>query len=104
MREEAASIRALRHRRELARTTFNARLESVKANLAPSSLRSRAVDRAKETALDALDTTLDVARESKGVIAGVVVALTLWFMRQPVITWIEEQVSAWTEDGDKDDG
>lgn len=104
MREEAARLRALRHRRELARTTFEARLESVKANLAPASLRSRAVDRAKETALDMFDTSLDVARESKGVIAGVIAALTLWFLRQPIIGWIDEQVSAWTEDGDEDDG
>lgn len=100
MRDEAGRIRALRHRRELARTAFEARLDSVKANLAPSSLRTRAVDKAKESALDTLEATLDVARESKGVIAGVVAALAIWFLRQPIIAWIEEQLAAFTADGD----
>lgn len=104
MDDDAAKIRALRHRRQLARTTFEARLESVKANLAPSNLKSRAVERARETAFDAFDATLEVARESKGVIAGVVATLTLWFLRQPIIAWIDEQLAAWNEDGDEDDG
>jgi hypothetical protein len=99
MTEAERRIGEARRRRDAARAAFDGRV----ARLKPASLRGRAVETARSQALDALETGLDVARESKAIIAGVIAALALWFMRRPIFAWLETMVGADAEQGDNTD-
>lgn len=99
MTRPEAAVREARERRDAARAALDARL----AMLRPENLRSRAIDTARGQAVDALETGLDVARESKGVIAGVVGLLGLWFMRKPLAGWLETMIGAYAEQGENPD-
>ncbi|HMO68882.1 MAG TPA: hypothetical protein PKE25_09565, partial [Novosphingobium sp.] len=90
MPQAEQAIAAARARRDAARAALDARIARFK----PPALRARAVETARNEALGALETGLDVARESKGIIAGVIAALALWFMRRPLVAWLEALLDA----------
>jgi len=96
MTQPEATVREARERRDAARAALDTRLALLK----PENLRSRAIDTARSQAVDALETGLDVARESKGVIAGVVGLLGLWFMRKPLTGWLETMTGAHADQGE----
>lgn len=68
-----------------AREAFDTRLAQVKADLAARGLGGRLVDKAKHDAVELAGETIAVARESKGIIAGTVGALALWFLRDRIM-------------------
>jgi len=82
---------AIRSRRDAARGALDSRLNRVKGDFSARGIASRLADDARKEALETLDTAIDIAKESKGVIAGTAVLLGLWFMRNPIIAWIESQ-------------
>lgn len=86
--------------RNAARGLFNQRLASVKADLSARSVPARVKDRVQEQVFSALDQGIDIATESKGIIAAVVGALGLWFFRQPLI----ELAINWFDRGDEQSG
>ena len=51
----------------------------------------------------ALHQALDIAGESKGIIAGTVAALALWFLRHPLIAWAEHMLGDQAEESETDD-
>lgn len=73
-----------RTRRNSARGRFEAGLAQVRADLAARGLGGRAKAEAARQARGALDQGLAIAKESKGIIAGTVAALGLWFLREPI--------------------
>lgn len=86
-----AAVRDLseaRAARDAARAVFDARLDQIKQDLAAQGVGSRVAGRLSEDAMSVLGDALDVASESKGVIAGTIVLVALWFLRQPIIAWI----------------
>jgi len=85
-----------RDQRDSARARFDARLAIVRADLEARSVGGRIADKIGEEARDALDEAIDVAKESKGVIAGTIAALALWFLRHPIIAWAEELIGVET--------
>jgi hypothetical protein len=85
----AITLAQARIEREETRTAFRARLERVKADLSARSIGSRVAERIGEEAVEVLDYTFDVARDSKGIIAGTLAALVLWLFRNPIIGWAE---------------
>lgn len=74
-----------RDNRRAARGLFDNRLARVKADLSARSVGGRIKDEAQEKAFDALDQAIDVAKESKGIIAATVGALALWAFRAPLL-------------------
>lgn len=84
--------------RDTARATFDANLAQVKDDLAARGLGGRVADRLGEDARSALDEALDIATESKGIIAGTVAMLALWFLRQPIIAWVAGMIQGEDED------
>lgn len=85
MSELASRLAEHRAARNAARTAHDANLAQVKVDLAARSIGGRIADKARDDALDLADEALAVARESKGIIAGAVGALALWFLRDQVI-------------------
>lgn len=79
-----------RSTRTAARGVFDANLAQVKADLEARSVPGRIADKADREVRDALATGLDVASESKGIIAGVIAALALWFFRAPLLALVRD--------------
>jgi hypothetical protein len=70
--------------RNTAHDVFHTQLAQVQEDLSVRSIGGRVADRAAGTVAQAAD----VALEHKGVIAGTVAALALWFLRRPIISRI----------------
>lgn len=85
MTDAEKSLAASRGNRNAARGLFDKRLSRVKADLSARSVSTRVKDRVQEQAFTALDHGLDIAKESKGIIAATTGAIALWFFRQPLI-------------------
>lgn len=96
MTEAERRLIADRGNRNTARGLFDQRLARVKADLGARSVPARVKDRVQEQVFAALDQGIDVARESKGIIAAVTAAMGLWFFRQPLI----ELVMGWLGGGE----
>lgn len=71
--------------RNAARTMFDGGLAQVKTDLAARSIGGRIADQATEEVKAAVAEGLAVARESKGMVAGTVLALLAWFFRGPLL-------------------
>ncbi len=79
-----------RGQRGSARGLFDARLAQVRADLAARGVGGRIKAKAKNEVFKALDTGLDVAKESKGVIAASIGALLVWAFRAPLLKAAKE--------------
>lgn len=93
MSDPAAQLAEDRALRNEARAQFDANLAQVKGDLEARSIGGRVADKASKEARAALLQGLDVAKESKGVIAGTLAALLLWFFRAPIIAAIQDLMS-----------
>ena len=74
-----------RHLRDAARALLEADVQSLRADLAHKGLAKRALGRAGEGAAALGEEAVDVLASNKGIIAGVVAALALWFARVPIL-------------------
>lgn len=88
-----------RGNRNSARGLFDRRLTRVKADLSARSVPSRVKDRVQEQVFTALDHGLDVAKDSKGIIAATAGAIALWFFRQPIIELVTDLLGNNAETG-----
>ncbi len=84
----------LRQVRDAAKASFDARMAMVKGDLAARGVGGRIADKLGDDARQLADEALDIASESKGIIAGTLAALTLWLLRNPIIDKIEALLSA----------
>ncbi len=79
---QLADTRAARDR---ARAEFQRRLTQAKVDLAPAVLKRRAITEAQRTSLAVAHQAIDIANDSRGVVAATVAALLLWLARKPII-------------------
>lgn len=77
-----------RRTRDAARSTFDSRLAQVRADLEARGVGGRIADKVGEEARIVLDEGLAIAAESKGIIAGMVAATSVWLLRHPIMNWI----------------
>lgn len=89
MKALAQRIREDRANRSAARGLFDANLQQVRADLEARGVGGRIADKAKSEVTEAMAQGLEIAAESKGVIAGTVAALALWFFRAPLIAALQ---------------
>lgn len=78
-----------------AHEAFQLQFAQVREDLAARGIGGRIADRAGEAVADAAE----VANENKGIIAGTLAAVALWFLRGPIIGLVAR---LW-ERGDEDD-
>jgi hypothetical protein len=88
--EQAKATRNAAHR------TFKTQVAQLQEDIAARGIGGRVVDRAGEAMADAAE----VASENKGIVAGTIAVLALWFMRGPIIRMVSK---FWTDGGDEDD-
>ena len=98
MSDPARSLAEARAARDAARAAFDAQLTRLRGDPAEHSIGGRIAGRLGEDARGAFHQALDVASESKGVIAGTVAALALWFLRNPIIALIEQHLGGETQE------
>lgn len=87
-------LAAARTARDAARDRFDAQMLRLRGDPEAQSIGERVTERVGQDARNTLHHALDIAGESKGIIAGTVAALALWFARGPIISWIEQQMAA----------
>ena len=92
MKRLARELEQARDQRDEARDAFQSGLRMVGGDIETRGIGGRIADRLGNEARDTFEDAMDVARESKGVIAGTAAALALWFLRQPIIGWIETRL------------
>jgi len=85
MSDPAEQFRADRDNRHAARGVFDAGVAQVKDDLAARGIGGRIADTAGDEAKAALGEAIEVAKDSKGIIAGTVAALALWTFRAPLL-------------------
>ena len=88
----ADGLAALREARNRARATLDGRLRQLRDALDERGIGGRITDDLKAEARQVGAEALDVAKESKAVIAGTVAALALWFFRLPLLGWLQERI------------
>lgn len=94
---EGNSLAQVRARRDRARKILLDRLGGVRTSLSPNAIKADLASKARRETAEALETALDVAAESKGIIAATAAAIVLWFLRNPIIAWIDAQFNATQE-------
>lgn len=83
--------------RNAANMAFRQQLAQIQEDLAARGIGGRIVDRAGEAAANAAE----VANEHKGIVAGTVGAIALWFLRGPIIRLVSQLWSGDDEPGEE---
>jgi hypothetical protein len=71
--------------RDRARAEFSRRLASAKVDLAPAALKRRVVAEAQQTTLSVAQQAIEIANDSRGVVAATASALLIWLARKPIM-------------------
>jgi hypothetical protein len=85
--------------RNAAQEALQLQLAQVREDLAARGIGGRIADRAGEAVADAAE----VANENKGVIAGTLAALAVWFLRGPIIGLLTRLWERGEDDDDRDE-
>lgn len=84
MSDPSAEAEAARNARDTAKARLSRRFSSLKGEYEEKGIGSRVGDQIAGKAKDAAQGAVEMARESKGVLAGVAGLLGLWFARRPL--------------------
>ena len=85
----ARQVAAHRRARDAARSLFDQRLALVRADVEARGVGGRIADKVSGDARDMLDEAIEIADQNRGVVAGTLLALVLWFLRNPLMARIE---------------
>lgn len=85
--------------RNAAHDAFQLQLAQVREDLSARGIGGRIADRAGEALADAAE----VANENKGIIAGTLAALAVWFLRGPIISLLARLWEGSEDDDDEDE-
>ena len=86
----ARQLESDRATRDSAKAELESRLTQVREDLHARGIGGRVADRIVADATDMALEAADVAQAYKGVIAGTIAALILWFFRHPIIERVEK--------------
>lgn len=89
----AKQVLAGRAERNAARHRLDAQLAKLKADYEERGLGGRIADELSVKAGHAIDEAAQVASESKGIIAGTIGLLAIWFLRNPIISVLDRVLS-----------
>jgi hypothetical protein len=85
MSRASLKLAEARAARDEAREAFDAQLLRLRGDPQAQTIGERLLERVSDDARHALDRTLDVAAESKGIAAATAALLALWFLRGPIL-------------------
>ena len=90
-------VQTARDRRDVARALFDQRAATVKGDLAAKGIGARIAEDISGKASAGLAEAKDIASSHRGIIAGTIVALVLWFLRRPLIALAVAQYAKWED-------
>ncbi len=90
MTNSETQLLAARATRNAAKAAFDQRSAQVKGDIEARGLGVRIADRLSEEARKGAGQAIEVASESKLIVASVVGAFMLWLLRHPILAWIDE--------------
>lgn len=104
----ALQLEADRATRDAAKAAFDARYGAIKADMEQRGIAGRIIDDTMRQARDAFDEAVNVVESHPGVVGGTIAALVLWFLRNPIMAWVEQLLgpdARWKKepDGDQDE-
>ena len=99
MNSAVKELEAARAARDAARDAFDTRLEALRGDPDAETIGQRLVSRLGRDARNSLEQALDIASESKGIIAATLAALALWLLRHPILDVIAD-LRAGADDAD----
>lgn len=91
-----------RAQRNTSKALFEARLGKVRAEIEERGLGGRIADKASADARHVVDSAMDIANNSKGIIAATLGALAVWFLRNPIMA-LADRLMACDEDRELDE-
>ncbi len=77
--------------RDSAKSLVRSDFTHVKEDLSSRSLGSRLKMRASDGASELLDEATEIAKDNKGVLAVLIGALSLWIMKNPILSFFEDE-------------
>ena len=86
MATSARQVLAIRAERDVAKQRLDTQVAKLRADYEQRGIAGRIADELSEKAGAALDEATQVAGESKGVIAGTIGLLAIWFFRHPIMS------------------
>ena len=103
MSKAALQLLEARAARNAARDAFDSRTAQVRSDVEERGIGGRVADRLGEEARKGVDQALEVASDSKLLVAAIAAALTAWLLRHPIVAWIEERLDELREEVTDDD-
>lgn len=99
MKDHADRLAHDRALRDAARKLFLARIEALRADLRERGLGRRAAAAIATETREAIDEAIDIAFDSKGVVAATIAALMLWLFRNPIVSMVQSLFDTDDKDG-----
>jgi hypothetical protein len=84
----AKQLDADRAARNAARSAFDNRLAGIREDLDARGVGGRIADRIGDDAREMMEEAIEIADNSRGIIAGTIAAVALWIFHKPVIAWV----------------
>lgn len=98
MSKAALQLVEARAARNAAKAVFDARTAQVKGDVEARGIGGRVADRLGEEARKGVDQAIEVAGESKLLVAAITGALAAWLLRHPIVAWIEQRLEELQDD------
>ena len=98
----ADQLAKARAARDWAKSEFDTSLAQLRGDLEEQSIGARVKEKLRDDAAAVYTEALDVVSESKGIIAGTIAALALWFLRHPIVAWVQHLLGKEEESDDHD--
>lgn len=81
-----AQLQSARASRDAARREFDTLREQVQSDLDARGIGDRITDRATDTATNLFVEAIEIADNHRGIAGGTIIALALWFLRDPIVS------------------
>lgn len=90
MGKQAAQVIADREARDAAKARFDGHMNAFKADMAERGIGGRVADEALDQVKLMFDEAVAVVEEHPAAVGGTLAALTLWFLRNPVVSLAQQ--------------
>ena len=97
----ASEVYGSRAVRDAARKSFDSRVAQIRGELEERGVGGRIVDSLQEEMRETFDEVVEVAGQSKGIIAATIAALAIWYLRSPIGAALANLIGC-GEDDDQD--